>query len=760
MRPVLEWFSMRTRDKTWIFVLAVCGILTLSGIPNLKFGWQLAGIAREYVEKIGGGKSYLTLRETAAATDPEAAHVWTCCTTEPNEQDLAVLLAKYPDNEFFLARLVWQLTKAELVDTRAALAAVDRLQALNPDNAYYYSMKGWVLCHAAQTLAQIREAVSCFEQANAAAVLYRPIELYEARVERLCVLSGIGLLARSQAKTGGLNLCFRYEDLTKTYRRWFITMESSDPVLLRDFCTVLSEVSMRVIESARDYEGLIDGTLLSGPCERTLLGRYDLSETETKQRRLRASRYFALLQLNDPEIEDLMTLAMMWLILTLPGLMLASLPCLWVLVTIVNTLRGRARGPGPGLWAYLVFVLGSIGFLILVALQLSLASKLNGLLCLIGMAGALSLWGIMWPVASVQRNRCVQGLLLILFMSGLFTLLPPISWLRLLACCVTLLLLGLTAVHIPDCRLSSWYVLRQFFARTGTTVSARTNLVRMLSRILPVSWIILLAGIHVLVPRWSELPLLLSNSLSLYEPLPQADQATYERTILEKGLSDQSAPSIPDDLPRHIHVAMSDDMAEMLAERKASGQPVSDHKLLVLCRVCGFDTRPVLLAALQDANQPEALCRRARWNDPSVKPSLRRLFEREMTAHGIHVPQNEEALGRGTEAFEPLEYPSLLMEIANCLVKLSTPVEAQAVMTSLSDLMERQARHMSSDVDSDPNTMLPGTPNTPRRFPWDPDDVKYVKEYWLDMLGLLPEAQAKTLFKAYLQKTDYCVFKS
>lgn len=746
---------MRTRDKICILVLAVCGIVTLLEIPNLRSVWQQAGIAGGFVEKMQGGRSYFALKESAAVTDPEAAHVWTCCTTEPNEQDLAVMLAAYPDNEFFLARLVWQLTRAELVDTRAVLAAVDRLLFLNPDNAYYHGMKGWVLCHEAQTLAQIREAVPCFQRAEAASLEYRPFELYEARVDRLCDLSRVGLFSRSQARENAHYLCFRYEDLTKTYRTWFATMESSDRVLLRDFCTALGEMSSRVIESAQDSEDLFDGTMLSGVCEGTLLNRYDLSEPEIRLRRFRASRYFASLHLGHPEMEELMTLAIVWLVLNLPGAMLMSLACLWVLVILVNAFRGRAEGPGSGPWAYLVFILGTLGFLPLVTLQFWLAEESIRLPCLFSLAGAWVLWRIIRRVSCIQLNRCMQGLLVIVFMSGLFIFVPSVFWLRTLTICVTLLLLGLAAICTPGHGLSSWHGLKRFFDRTGMIVFDRTNLVRVLSSILPVVWMILLAGIHVLAPRWSELPLMLNNSLSLYEPLPQADQATYERAILEKDQTNQSILTSPDDLPRHFNVAAPDDMGRLLAERKASGQTVSDHKLLVLCRGCGFDARDVLLAVLQDPNHPEALCRRARWDDSSVKAPLRWLFEREMTAYGIHVPRNEEASERMSDEYDPLEHASMLMEIAYCLVRLSEPEEVRAIMASLSDLMDKQAHHASQEVQTDPNSVFHGRPSSTRRFPWDLDDVEYVKERWIDILGLLPEVQAKALFKAHLQQTDY-----
>jgi len=117
---------MRLRDKAWLAIVAVCIGLTVYEIPNAR-------LIRRHIRMINrdndtpqgkqGVKSRLT--DELLAADAEAADILLYCLSDPSDEDLADLVAKYPDNEFFLALLADRLADAGLVDPRAALALAD-----------------------------------------------------------------------------------------------------------------------------------------------------------------------------------------------------------------------------------------------------------------------------------------------------------------------------------------------------------------------------------------------------------------------------------------------------------------------------------------------------------------------------------------------------------------------------------------------------------------------------------------------------------
>ena len=95
---------MRIRTKVWIAIILVCIGLSIYEIPKALFIWghirtlaQVEDIFADYT------KSKSALREEIKALDPEAFDILRYCIAEPNDEELAILVSKYPQNEFFLA---------------------------------------------------------------------------------------------------------------------------------------------------------------------------------------------------------------------------------------------------------------------------------------------------------------------------------------------------------------------------------------------------------------------------------------------------------------------------------------------------------------------------------------------------------------------------------------------------------------------------------------------------------------------------------
>lgn len=178
---------MRLRTKVWITIVTACIALTVYEIPNARLIWRYARMVNlgfDMTQGKPGIQSRLT--DELVAADPEAADILTYCLAEPNDEDLAELVVKYPDNEFFLAQLADRLTEANLVDPRAVLCLADRLVALSPDNAHYRYMKGWILLSEPSRPQRQRDALEQFELGNAVSQFYLPHSKYKQRVDALC----------------------------------------------------------------------------------------------------------------------------------------------------------------------------------------------------------------------------------------------------------------------------------------------------------------------------------------------------------------------------------------------------------------------------------------------------------------------------------------------------------------------------------------------------------------------------------------------
>lgn len=399
---------MRLWTKVWIAIAAVCIAVTIYEIPNARLIWR-------YARAVDGDKQQLKdkavlesiLTEEITAADPEAANILTYCLTESNVEDLADMVAKYPDNEFFLAQLAYKLTDVNLVDARAALTLVDRLIALSPDNAHYRFMKGWMLLKPPWGVGREQDALEQFKLGNDLPDFTLPYSNYKQRADMLCDKARIGPLDKRRAEPSETGL---YWDLSRFISRARGTYPKLNQESFRSISAEVTKAASRLIEHAPAYGNLEAGCLLLLSTEGARLRELDLSEAEAQQVRFRLSRAIEISNVlqrcfNEmfAAVLDLMKIALVVAVATVFFLPL-PFPFVWVFVTVVNWLRGRAKNVAVGVKAYILFVIGLVGFFGL-AVLLGLLSRVLPRRFLAGIVFtgvAIIIWIVLLLLARIQ----------------------------------------------------------------------------------------------------------------------------------------------------------------------------------------------------------------------------------------------------------------------------------------------------------------------------------------------------------------------
>jgi hypothetical protein len=759
----------------WITIAAVCIALTVYEIPNARLIWRYALMVSRGFHALESEKDVKSkLPNDLVAADPEAADILAYCLAEPNDEDLAEMVAKYPENEFFLAQLAERLTEANLVDPRAALALADRLISLAPDNAHYRYMKGWILLSQPWRPQRRRDALEQFELGNALPRFYLAHSKYKQRVDPLCDKAGLGPITRSRATPGGTKI---YRELANNIRSWYGPYSKLDAKLADDLSTAVAEIGSRLVNHAQDARGLESGAFLLGEAERARLRRLNLSESEAQQARFRLSQAIEMQVLAGRRFDEISSvvfgLAKPLLVAVIPLLVLSALPLAWLFVVIVNCVRGWAKHARVGAKAYILFVVALGGILGLLAL-LGLLDERFGMTSFWALAfvgSALTVWVLLWLLARLRpvdhtrfrrarrraaiicgplwtagtvlwavhsssvfasadmgrwtkflgvllgwsafcvviwavtayryhvfrvvaydrllRNRFVQLVLLILLMTGITGLVQPIPLAPTISLFSTVLLAALLATHAPRGRLIFVDGLRRFFRKEGEIVLTRTRIARIMSMLLVLCWLPILAAIHISAAKFRRLDMTLTDPLSLYRPLPQATQETYERVLSGKNTVEADAKP-----PRKmrwesepwkpLYVAQPEDISALIAEREVSGTPLSDRKLLWLLEICGHDVRPIILEALTDPNAEEVLIIRAKWGDRSVKPELERIFEEKMAELTKTIAEAETARQTKSQL-------RVLLRVADALAHISGPSEAKERFSRLLEPVQEYA---------------------------------------------------------------------
>jgi len=166
-------------------------------------------------------------------------------------RDAKVLATEYPQSEFFLAEWVEKLASVERPDLQETLAVVDKLLALEPENAHYRYLKGWVLLKVTGNQERLAEALEQFELGNRLAYFCLPYRRYKERVERIAERAVLGQYSRPRIEAF-------YPDLGRIIApgsRW----ENVDEDLRRRLIAAGWTIAARVIRGAYDVESLYSG---------------------------------------------------------------------------------------------------------------------------------------------------------------------------------------------------------------------------------------------------------------------------------------------------------------------------------------------------------------------------------------------------------------------------------------------------------------------------------------------------------------------
>jgi len=143
---------MRSRVFFRVLIILACVGLTLSQKENMGLFWQEHySLGRDFkLEDNSLEPHHLLIEAKIAKYDPEAALIVKTALMRSEGEKLVEVLAggilSYPDNEFFLYRLVRLLLQPEMgIDPQIILKFADRLIAIKPDNAPYHYLKAYVL---------------------------------------------------------------------------------------------------------------------------------------------------------------------------------------------------------------------------------------------------------------------------------------------------------------------------------------------------------------------------------------------------------------------------------------------------------------------------------------------------------------------------------------------------------------------------------------------------------------------------------------
>lgn len=168
-----------------------------------------------------------------------------------DRRNAKVLATEYPQNEFFLAEWVEKLASVERPDLQETLAVVDKLLALEPENAHYRYLKGWVLLRIPGAEERLAEALEQFELGNRLAYFRLPYRGYKERVDRIAERAVLGQYNRPRIEAF-------YPDLGEILTsgpRW----KNVDQDLRRRLIAAGWTMAARVIRSAYDMDSLCEG---------------------------------------------------------------------------------------------------------------------------------------------------------------------------------------------------------------------------------------------------------------------------------------------------------------------------------------------------------------------------------------------------------------------------------------------------------------------------------------------------------------------
>ncbi len=276
---------------TWVAVLALCVGATFYEMPNVSR-------VRRFHAQIGGA-----LRHNAAALvpasitaqDPEAGdilrHYVQGSVEDPNIVGLAALARKYPQNELFPYELARRQMKIPHADYPPAPDLADRLIALNPSNACYRYLRGWIVLEGPEGPERVKNALAEFEAGHRLPQFYQPYSLYKPRIDRLCEEAVLGYYDRPR-------IWPFYWELITLITHAHESTSGFDTASFDRLTASASTMAGRMIESPHDNGSLTEGIMLQRVAEAARLRNLDLTEEQARQTRFRLSQALALDDMN------------------------------------------------------------------------------------------------------------------------------------------------------------------------------------------------------------------------------------------------------------------------------------------------------------------------------------------------------------------------------------------------------------------------------------------------------------------------------
>ena len=831
---------MRLRRKVWIAIIVVCIGLSVYEIPKAIFIWRYARTFSHTEEIFKEDKKAKSEQiQEILGSDPEAADILRYCITDPNDEELAVLVARYPENEFLLAQLADNLIEANLVDSRAVLSLTDRLIELSPKNAHYRYLKGWAILNRPGVSGREQDALEQFELGNELSSFYLPYSRYKERVDILGEKLYISPIQWKAAEIKDRRVYSRCWNLVPSWKDSIVPM---DKELLRRLSAAISRIGARLVDEAHDDFLVESGMFILMLTDSFRLQEFNLGENESEQARFRISQAVEIIKIvRNSDIDwgsavipmvTFGSLATAVLCIFLPLLIV------WLFIIAINRIRGQAQQVSVEIKAYILFFISLCSMFGLLSLITVLKKRLpGGFLGGVLFAGAaIIVWTLLWLLAHIRpvdysrfrrsrkwsgvicgllwvivtiivivdsnwnsylskgldwleflgifliwfvfcaiiwfiasyrqnmfraipygwllRNRFVQLILVLLFMTGITFLLLPVPLGPFFSVCLTILFAGLIATHVSNNRFIYLDGIRHFFGKEGEIVIIRTKMARLTGTSLIICWVTVLAANHIFAANFSKLNTIWASPLSRYDgPLPQATQETYERVVLGKDTGELSLNQPNEKLSepyntRYLYLASPEDISAIITERKSAGNPFTDNEIISLLKQCGYDVRSILLNEITDPNSID-IFQKIEWGDKTVKEELEQTFEDEMATFS-EAPTEEDASEKSPSRLEKL------LELAGALTYFSEPEEAKGRLSRL--LMP--VVKITNEKPEKPGFFEGFISQTPElRLQARQRDYAYERwkgkvEQFFASLGKLPKTQATELFKSYLSQTQ------
>ena len=558
-------------------------------VLNLRYHRDLFVDVEDHVERV--------VADRLIAGDPEAGEILRYAIKRDahyaGRRDLKALTAKYPENEFFLAELAARSAEAKKAELPDVLASVDRLLALDPNNAHHRYLRGWVLLQTPGGKERISEALHEFDVGNRLPQFSFPYRKYKQRVDRIAERAVLRKYDRPQMETFYPSLA----GIIDGGREW----QSMDKGQRRELIAVGEAIADRVMQNAYDIESLCAGGEMMKRVEQVKLRDRTLTESESKTVRLRLAQAAALSDLRYRWDDGL------WLTHPSVGKMIPLFLPVWLLaILLAQHVRSGAAVIPPkerrsGAFGTGITMLVALTTFIALYRQQPFTSH-----------RAITWLEIAWMIFWFSWVHCAEGLA----GSGkenatarTIRSKPEVAY-GLLWLNGTLLLMISNSTFLWSGRfvgwsrgipvLAVWLVFCALhWASTHDRQPVFGRVRRTLAVIVAISVAATLLALDAFGTNWHYESRAYAEPLTRCAPLPAATQETYEKTVLKANGAHYTIDRKPYPVPRNAELLAPDDMKEFLMRRQAEGKGLSRGQLQALLQDSLPDARPIISEAIR-----------------------------------------------------------------------------------------------------------------------------------------------------------------